>query len=180
MPTIYIDEQVKSELNQKATSGLTPNDVIRQILGLSVVNNEEAREPGVYLIPHSSKEFENANKLREWLSDRLAWDGEYDVASQHYWKNVLSDSICIFHKDKTIVGEGKMLGGLKPYLGTDVSPETGRPYAGTVYFKPSSVKVYEKPISFAAAEKLLGKNLTFRGVQKLTKKDYDIIHEACT
>ena len=180
MPTIYIDEQVKTELNQKVTSWLTPNDVIRQLLGLSVVNKEEAREPGVYLIPHSPKEFNDANQLREWLSKELSKDGEYDVASDHYWKNVLPDSTCLFQKDKTILGEGKMLGDLKPYRGTDVSPETGSPYAGTVYFDPTSILVYDKPISFAATEKLLGKTLTFRGIQKLMKKDYEIIHEACT
>ncbi len=54
-----------------------------------------------------------------------------------------------------------MLGELASYLGTEVSPETGRRYAGMVHFAPASIKVYDKPISFVAAEKLLSKTLTF-------------------
>lgn len=65
-----------------------------------------------------------------------------------------------------------------PYSGIEISPQTGRRYAGIVHFDAVSIKVYEKPISFTEAEKLLGKTLTFRGMQKLTAKDYEMIHKA--
>jgi len=175
MPKIHVDEQVMAELRRRA-NGLTPNDVIRQLLGLSPTE-EPILEPGVYLIPHSPKEFKHANDLREWLSNVLARDGKYAVASSHYWRNVIPGSVCLFHKDKIIVGEGKMLGGLRPFPGTEVSPATGRRYAGVVYFDTASIKVYEKSISFVMAEKLLSKTLTFRGIQRLTQKDYEIIHK---
>src|SRR3972149_6744364 len=78
--------------------GSTPNDVIRQLLGLSSTE-EPATEPGVYLIPHGPKEFKHADDLKEWLSSDLARDGEYAVASDHYWRNVIPGSLCLFHKD---------------------------------------------------------------------------------
>jgi hypothetical protein len=131
---------------------------------------------GVYLVPHG--EFYDADELGQWLSDELALDGEYAVASQYYWRNVIPDSTCLFQKKKTIVGEGKMVGGLVSYSGIGISPLTGRRYAGMVHFASTSIKVYKKPISFTEAEKLLGKTLTFRGMQKLTAKDYEIIHRA--
>ena len=174
MPTIHVDEQVMVELKRRA-NGRTPNAVIRGLLSLSV-DEEEAREPGVYLVPHG--EFDDADDLGQWLSDELALNGEYAVASQHYWRNVIPDSTCLFQKKKTIVGEGKMVGGVVSYSGIEISPQTGRRYAGMVHFDPTSIKVYKKPISFAEAEKLLGKTLTFRGMQKLTAKDYEIIHKA--
>jgi len=177
MPKIHVDEQVMGELKRRANER-TPNDVVRQLLRLSPTE-EPVTEPGVYLIPHSPKEFKHTDKLREWLSNDLVRNGEYAVASAHYWRNVIPGSMCLFQKDKTIIGEGKMLGGLIPYPGTEVSPETGRLYAGLVHFDPISIKVYAKPISFAAAEKLLGKTLTFRGIQRLTRRDYEIIHSAC-
>lgn len=176
MPKIHVDEQVMVELKHRA-NGRTPNDVIRQLLGLSTTE-EPVTEPGVYLIPHGSKEFKHASNLREWLSNDLARDGEYAVASDHYWRNVISGSICLFHKDKTIVGDGKMLGGLMPYPGKKVSPQTGRRYAGIVHFDPASIKVYERPITFSEAEKLLGKGLTFHGIQRLTQEDLVMIRKA--
>lgn len=176
MPKIHIDEQVMAELKRR-TNGQTPNDVIRQLLGLSPPE-EPATEPGVYLIPHSPKEFKHADKLREWLSNDLARDGEYAVASDHFWRNVIPGSICLFHKDKTLIGEGKMNGGLMPYLGKEVSPVTSRVYAGMVHFDPSSIKVYREPVSFVAAERMLGEKLTFQGIQRLTRKEYEILRKA--
>lgn len=178
MSKIHVDEQVMVELKRRAGGG-TPNDVIRQLLGLWV-DEPQVDEPGVYLVPHSPKEFrEGATELSRWLSEDLAGEkaGEYAVASAHYWRNVIPGSICVFHKDKMIVGEGKLVGGLLPYHGTEISPRTGKTYAGVVNFEPASIKVYKDPISFSTAEKLLNKTLTFRGIQRLTRKDYDKIKE---
>ena len=170
MPTIHVDAQVMTELKNRA-GRRTPNDLIRQLLNLPV-KEELAPVPGVYSIPHGSKEFKDADKLRLWLAEELAVDGEYSVASSHYWRNVIPGSVCLFHKNKLFVGEGRMSGGLEPYTGGEASPETGRSYAGTVHFDPTSIKVYLNPVSFDAAERLLGKTLTFRGMQKLTEEDY--------
>lgn len=174
MPTIHIDEQVMAELKHRDI-GRAPNDIIRGLLGLSV-DEEEVAEPGFYLVPHG--EFDDADELAQWVSDYLAKDGIYAVATQYYWRNVIPESTCLFQKKKTIVGEGKMLGGVLPYSGKDISPQTSRRYAGEVHFDPASIKVYKKSISFTEAESLLGKTLTFRGMQKLTLKDYEIIHKA--
>jgi len=173
MPTIHIDEQVMVELKRRA-NGRTSNDVIRGLLGLSV-DEEKVAEPGVYLVPHG--EFYDADDLAQWLSDELAKDGIYAVATQYYWRNVIPGSTCIFQKKKTIVGEGKMLGGVESYSGIEISPQTGRLYAGEVHFDPASIQVYKKPLSFIEAEKLLGHGLTFRGMQKLTLRDYETIHK---
>jgi hypothetical protein len=174
MPTIYVDEQVMVELKRSAV-GRVPNDVIRGLLGLSV-DEEKVTKPGVYLVPHG--EFDDTDDLGQWLSDELANGGEYLVASQHYWRNVIPDSICLFQKKMMIVGEGKMVGGLMPYSGSEISPQTGRRYAGIVHFDPISIVVYKKLVTFSEAEKLLGKTLTFRGMQKLTSKDYSVIQKA--
>jgi hypothetical protein len=179
MPKIHVDEQVMAELRDRA-AGRTPNDVIRQLLGLWV-EEPQAAEPGVYLVPHSPKEFPGgASELSKWLLEDLARrpEGENYVASPYYWRNVVPGSICLFHKDKMIVGEGKLVGGLMPYYGSEVSPQTGKLYAGVVHFDPDSIKVYERPISFSTAETLLGKPLSFQAIQRLTRKDYDRIKEA--
>jgi hypothetical protein len=176
MPTIHIDEQVMAELKQRAIDK-TPNDVIRQLLDLTQPE-AQSPQPGVYLIPHSPKEFYDVDALKKWLSGELSKNGKYSVASSHYWANVIPDSICLFHKNKTIVGEGKMIGRLMVYIGNEVSPDTGIRYAGEVHFEPASINVYAKPIPFKEVEKLLCKKLTFRGIQKLTQKDYAIIHKA--
>jgi hypothetical protein len=179
MPTIHIDEQVKAELVRKATSGLTPNDVIRKLLGLPT-DELPIQELGVYLIPHSPKEFKNTEVLKRFLREELPKDGIYAFASLHFWKNVIPNSICIFQKDKTIVGEAEMDGGISSYEGTESSPATDKPYAGCVHFIIKSIDVYLKPLSFNDAERLLGKTLTHQGMQRLTRRDYEVIHEACT
>lgn len=175
MSKIHVDEQVMAELKRRA-DGRTPNAVIRELLGLSLDEDQDI-EPGVYLVPHGAKEFKTANELRQFLHDlKKNRNGEYLVASLHYWRNVIPGSICLFHKNKNIVGEGKMLGGLvSPYPGTEVSPQTSRRYAGVVHF--ASIMVYDKPIPFGAAEKLLGKTFSFQAIQKLTSKDYEMLQQ---
>jgi len=67
-----------------------------------------------------------------------------------------------------------------PYHGSEISPNTDRRYAGVVHFALASIEVYDKGIPFIAAEKLLGKTLTWRGMQKLTLKDYEMLHKAAS
>jgi hypothetical protein len=176
MPRIYVDEQVMAELKTRAGERI-PNDVIRQLLGLWV-EKPQAAEPGVYLIPHSHREFEDSGALSQFLSNDLTKDGKYLVASPHYWRNIVPGSTCMFHKDKLIIGEAKMVVGLMPYHGSETSPQTMRVYAGVVHFDPASIKVYATPVSFSEAEKLLGKTLTWRAVQRLTWEDYSRIRKA--
>jgi hypothetical protein len=179
MPKIHVDEQAMAELKRRA-AGRTPNDLIRQFLGLWV-EELQAAEPVIYLVPHGPKEFPGGfTELSRWLWEDLRnrLNGEYLVASPHYWRNVVPGSICLFHKNKMIVGEGKLVGGLIPYHGGEVSPQTGKLYAGVVHFDSASITLYKEPISFSTAEKLLGKTLTFRGIQRLTQKDYDRIQHA--
>ncbi|MFC1989445.1 hypothetical protein ACFLVW_02620 [Chloroflexota bacterium] len=114
--------------------------------------------------------------MKEHLAGRKS--GVYDVASVHYWRKVIGGSICLFHKDKLIVGEGKLVDGLLPYSGGETSPETGTRYASELHFDHSSIRVYGRYLSFEEAEKLLGKGLTWRGVQKLTPDDYALIQKA--
>ncbi len=176
MPKISIDEQVMAELKARAGER-TPNDVIRQLLGLWV-EKPQAAEPGVYLIPHSPREFEDSDELIRFLLNDLTKNGEYLVASPHYWRNIVPGSTCMFHKDKLIVGEAKMVGGLMPYPGSETSPKTMRVYAGVVHFDMTSIEVYATSVSFSEAEKLLGKTLGWRAVQGLTWEDYSRIRKA--
>ncbi len=136
-------------------------------------------EAGIYLAPHNSKEFTNAEELAKWLIEDLAGSekGVYDVASAYYWRKIISGSVCLFHKDKLIVGEGRLVDSLLPYSGGETSPETGIRYAGEIHFDPTSIRVFGKHLSFAAVEKLLGKRLTWRSIQKLTSGDYDLIQK---
>ena len=180
MPKIHVDEQVMAELKRRA-GGRTHNDLIRQLLGLSAEEPQTA-EPAVYLIPHGAREFDDFIDLSRWLREDLMKriNGEYLVASSYYWRNVVPDSVCYFHKNKKIVGEGRLSGGLEPYNGPEISPQTNRRYAGVVHFDPTSIDVYKNPILFSQVEKLLGKTLTFRGVQRLTLKDYNKIRPFTT
>ena len=130
--------------------------------------------PSVYLVPHG--EFEDANDLAAWLEDDLrnpsGRNGVYLVASAHYWRNIPSGSMCLFHKRKQIVGEGKLLQGLHPCSIHETSPVTGRPYEGQGRFDPNTIKRYKSFLPFPQVEATLGKSLTYRGVQRLTWEDY--------
>jgi len=183
MPTIHVDKQVFAELRRRA-SGQSSNNVIRQLLGFPIKEPQsEEAEPAAYLIPHSPKEKElnSPDKLAVWLLEDLPEQGGvYHVASAHYWRNVVPGSVCLFHKDKQIVGEAKLVEGYKPYHGKEISPVTGKPYTGTVRFDTASVRVYKRPLSFSEAEGLLGKTLTWRAIQRLTVQDYAKIKDTLT
>lgn len=178
MPSIHVDEQVMSALKARA-NGRTPNEVVRELLGLPT-DQPRVAQPAVYLVPHSSKEFDDAEDLANWLSTELLRDGVYLVASTHYWRNVTPDSVCLLHKDKLIVGEGRLNGGLQQYRGRKTSPVTGAVFAGELDFDPASIRVYPKPVSFEQTERLLGKTLTWRGLQRLTTEDYARIRTAAS
>ena len=138
--------------------------------------------PAVYLVPHARKEFKDAKDLSTWLEDHLAnpadRDGVYLVASAHYWRNIPAGSVCLFHKDKQIVGESELLQGLHPCSISETSPATGQPYEGQVRFDRNTVRRYGPFLPFAQVEAILGKSLTYRGVQRLTWEDYQKVRPA--
>lgn len=174
--TIRIDEQVYSELQQKAKPFEdTPNTVLRRILGLDPIQEEQPvkeADPQVYLIPCSPKEFKHIDTFVAYINKLAHGDGIYHVASTHFWRNVPSNSILLFHKSKLIIGEGQLEDRLQPYAGTEVSDVTGKRYEGQLVFDTNSIKVYSHSVTFADAETILGKTLTYRGKQQLTWDDY--------
>lgn len=147
----------------------TPNSALRLILGLN---------HGVYLVAFSSKDgygsvtFKSAKEVADFLRNIRDAKYSYLAASDHFWKNVEADSICLFHKDKCIVGEAQMKGKIKLYAGPETSPVTKRQYAGEVDFLPNTIKLYKRPIPFAEAEAALRKKLAWMGMQKLSVGDY--------
>lgn len=173
---IRIDEQVYTELQGSAKPFEdTPNMVLRRILGLDPTQEEhpvKEADPQVYLIPCSPKEFKTIDMLVDYINELAHGDGIYAVASTHFWRNVPSDSILLFHKSKLIVGEGQLEDRLQPYTGTEVSPVTGKRYEGQLVFDTDSIKVYSHSVTFADAETILGKTLTYRGKQQLNWEDY--------
>jgi hypothetical protein len=177
VPTIHIDDRVLAELKRRGNDR-NPNEVIRELLGLPV-KARQVPQPGVYLVPHAQGEFDSVQELRDFLSVQLkARGGQYLVASVHYWRNVIPGSICLFQKNKEIIGEGTLATELQPYKGTEVSPATGRHYEGCLQFDRTSILVYPRSIPFEEAQKLISKTLTWRGVQKLTMEDYLRISKA--
>lgn len=177
VPTIHVDDKVMAELKKRG-NGRNPNEVIRELLGLPV-KVQHVAEPAVYLVPHAQEEFESINDLKEFLSKELKFRGGwYYVASVHYWRNVSRGSMCLFQKNKTIIGEGKLLSDLMPNNKGEKSPVTGMSYEGRVQFDPASIKIYARGVPFDEAERIVGKTLTWRGVQKLTMEDYSRIGNA--
>ena len=131
--------------------------------------------PNIYLIPSSPKEFD-IEELKDFLRNMHDAKASYLAASDRFWKNVQADSICLFHKDKCIVGEGKMNGKTK-YAGTEKSPVTKRPYALEIDFIPETIKLYKRPVRFAEVEAALGlgKPLGWRVIQSLNMAGYSTV-----
>ncbi len=128
-------------------------------------------EPIVKILPHSPEEFESAAKLAEWMGNELKKDGVYLIASVSKVKGLAAGSICLFMKDKKIVGEATVK-AVKTYSGKEKSPATGKLYEGVINFAPTSVRRYVSPLGLTAIENLTGKTLSFRSGGNLLWVDY--------
>lgn len=180
--TVRVDDQVYAELQRRAKPlEDTANTVLRRLLGLQAMEKETSMSvTPVNLFPSSSIEFKNPEKLASWLLGGMQGrqgKGSYLAASGHYWRNVPVGSVCLFHKDKVIVGEGRVADSFRPCAIPEFCEVTGRPYEGEIRFDPNSLRVYKTFIPFAAAQTLLGKPLSHRGKQGLTSQDYAKIRE---
>ncbi len=176
--TIRIDDEVYMALQKGAEPFTdTPNSALRRILRLDQEQeNGSDGEQSVYLVCSSSEEFESVQELQGFLKNLRQGSVVYLATTDHFWRNK-ADSVCLFHKKRHIVGEGKMNGKIRPYKGTKTSPVTGKPYAGEIDFIPNTIRLYKRPILFAEAEKALGreKHLAQRGMPKLNMADYSTI-----
>lgn len=128
-------------------------------------------EPIVKVLPHSPEEFKSAAKLAEWMGNELKEDGVYLIASVSKVKGLGAGSICLFMKDKKIVGEA-IVKAVEPYFGKEKSPVTGKLYEGAINFAPSSVRRYVSPLGLTTIENLTGKTLSFRSGGNLLWVEY--------
>jgi hypothetical protein len=128
-------------------------------------------EPIVKVLPHSPEEFKSAAKLAEWIGTELKKDGTYLIASSKKVKGLGPGSICLFMKDKKIVGEA-VVKKVEPYSGEEKSPVTGKPYEGVISFAPSSVRRLVNPLELSTIQHLTGKRLSFRSGGNLLWVEY--------
>lgn len=177
MKTIRVDDQVFGELQRQAVPFVdTPNAVLRRLLGLGGGGPapRTATDAPAFLIPHNRKEFATADALRRWLDGKLRAEraGRYYVASGSGWSRIPPGATCAFHKDKLLVGDAVVEQGLQ-YGESDLSPATGRPYVGSVTFRPESIRTFDPPIPFDEAAAAADKGLTWRAIQELTRSEYE-------
>jgi len=130
-------------------------------------------EPVVKILPHSPKEFKTAEELANWLGTGLrARGGEYQVVRVSRRYEMPPGSVCLFMKDRKVVGEGVVKESLRRHEGKEISPTTGKPYEGAMIFEPSSLRRYVRPLELDLIQQISGKNLTPRFVQTLGWDDY--------
>jgi hypothetical protein len=111
----------------------------------------------VNILPHSPKEFETAQVLANRLVTELkAWGGVYRVVTMRRYC-IPPGSVCLFMKDKEIVGEGEVKESLQKYEGKEISPTTEKPYEGTIIFEPSSLRRYARPLELGLVPLQLSK-----------------------
>ena len=130
-------------------------------------------EPVVKILPHSPKEFKTAEELANWLGTGLkAQGGVYHVVTMSSRYRIPSGSVCLFMKDKKIVGEGIVKESVQKYGGKEISPTSGKPYEGMITFEPSSLRRYVHPLELDFVQRLSGKKLTARFLHTLEWDDY--------
>lgn len=190
--TIRIDDEVYMALQKGAEPFAdTPNSALRRILRLDHEQEKSSDDvQSVRLVGFSSKEgydpeeggesvsFESPEEVRGFLKEMRGEKYSYLAASDRFWKNVQADSVCLFHKSRCIVGEGKMNGKAKDYHGKEISDVTKRRFAREVEFIPATIRLYKRPVRFAEVEAALGrkKHLACQGMPKLSMADYSIIN----
>lgn len=129
--------------------------------------------PIVKVLPHSPEEFKTPERLAEWIGTELKRDGRYLIATigtRH--KALYPGSICLFMKNKKIVGEGILKDFVQKYTGSQVSPNTGKPYEGILVFEPTSLRRYARFLELAEIYKATGKNINFMSGGDLTWEQY--------
>jgi len=130
-------------------------------------------EQVVKILPHSPKEFETADDLANWLGTELrARGGQYHVVTMSRRYEMCPGSVCLFMKDKRIVGEGVVKESIRKYEGNEISPTTGRVYEGTIIFEPSSLRRYARPLELDLVQQVSRRRITPRFVQSLGWADY--------
>lgn len=133
----------------------------------------EMAEPVVKILPHSPKEFKTAEELTNWLGVGLkAQGGVYLVPTMSRRRGIPPGSVCLFMKDKKIVGEGVVKESVQKYEGKEISPATGKPFEGMISFEPSSLRRYVRPLELELVQQLSGRKLTPRFLHSLTWDDY--------
>ena len=131
--------------------------------------------PIVTVLPHSSKEegLETPEGLAEWIGTGLKHDGKYLIATistKH--KALCPGSICLFMKNKKIVGEGILKDFVQKYTSSEVSPVTLKPYDGILVFEPTSLRRYTRFLELAEIYEATGKNISFRSGGNLAWEQY--------
>ena len=130
-------------------------------------------EPVVKILPHSPKEFKTADELANWLGTGLkAQGGVYLVPTMSRRRGIPPGSLCLFMKDKKIVGEGIVKESVQKYEGKEISPATGKPFEGMIIFEPSSLRRYVSPLELDLVQQLSGRKLTPRFLHSLGWDDY--------
>jgi hypothetical protein len=184
--TIRIDDEVYDELQRRAQPFVdTPNSVLRREFGLNSLGPGKPKEKvvnsAVFLFPHSPAEFPDGVKgLAQFLDPQnglLAQDrqGRYNVARAVKYRRITSGSMVLFHKDRQIVGEGRVAEGLGPYSGDDQSPNTEEAYEGTITFDPQSLRLILPTITFEEAQERAGVKINQRTVQKISWDEYELM-----
>ncbi len=131
--------------------------------------------PIVIILPHSPEEFKTPELLTEWIGTDLKSDGRYAIATIHpMYKSLCAGSICLFMKNRKIVGEGILKNSVKSYTGTEKSPVTGKLYEGLLVFEPSSLRRYSHYLELDTIYKLTDKKINFRSGGILSWEDYGI------
>jgi len=128
-------------------------------------------EPVIRVLPHSPEEFSTAAKLAEWIGTELKKDGIYLIASTSRVRDLRRGSICLFMKDKKVLGEG-LVKDFDPYVGKERSPATEKPYEGVITFTPSSLRRYVRPLGLDEIKRLTGKSIGFRSGGRLDCVQY--------
>jgi hypothetical protein len=128
-------------------------------------------------VPHAREEFPTAADLKRWLREVLPTQraGKYYVARAKSWGTIPPGSICAFHKQKRIVGDGVLARDFRYGESSEISPVTGQSlrYEGWVMFDPKTIRTFDNPIQFSEAEDVvIGRGLTWRSIQPLTRDEY--------
>lgn len=128
----------------------------------------------IRIFPCNREEFETVEELRIWLEKTLPLEreGRYRLRTLQNIKSVPQGSIVLFRFDQEIIGEAIVRQDIQ-----EINEEiNGVNYVGAIYFEPSSIRIYKRPLPVSFIEQLSNKNLA---VPRSYYKIYDFnIHKA--